>query len=145
MSYATFSEFTARYATKLTEAEVTSHYLPFATGRLEGLLGAYFSVPFSSNNLTAKDLTIDLAYLLVLQRSREPGDHEALKGRISDRIAALSQGAEAMMTTSGEALTASPAGDTVWSNTGRYKTVFDLRGAERQGVDPERLEEEERT
>ena len=144
MIYATYSEFTSRYGTKLTAAEIGSHYLPFASGRLEGLLGACFTVPFSSNNLTAKDLTIDLAYLLILQRSKEPEDHEALSQRITGRIDALSLGTEAMVTTSGEALLASQARQVVWSNTGRYKTVFDLRDSERQEIDPDRLDEEGR-
>lgn len=129
MSYATYAEFNARYSTKLTEAEVNSDYLPFATSRLEGLLGGHFTVPFSSNNMTAKDITIDLAYLMILQRSREPKDFEGFGRAVNTRLSALTQGAEAMMTTSGEAIFSGTAQNVVWSNTARYKTVFNLKDA----------------
>lgn len=135
MNYATFSDFNARYATRLGEAEVTSHYLPFASTRLNGLLGGAFTVPFSSNNQTARDLTIDLAYLMVLQRSKEPQDHQALDQAVQGRITGLLEGREAMMTTSGEALFAEAARQVVWSSTARFRTVFDLRDAKLQSVD----------
>jgi len=61
MAYSTFEEFSARYPTRLAEAEVNSHYLAPAAQRLDAMLAGWFSVPFSSTNLTAKDLSIDLA------------------------------------------------------------------------------------
>ena len=117
MSYATYSDFSARYATRLSAEEVSSHCLPYAAARLEGVLGAHFPVPFSANNVTARDLTIDLAYLLVLQRSREPGDTRPLAESVRTRIAALAAGREAMMTTSGQALFAAGTAGGVWGST----------------------------
>jgi hypothetical protein len=143
MVYATYSDFNARYATRLTEAEVNSHVLPYASWRLEALLAPAFTVPFSDNNLTARDLTIDLAYLLVLQRSKEPKERQALEQAVLARVQGLSQGREAMVTTSGGALYAAPQQEVVWSSTGRYRTIFDLRDAPAQEVDPARLAEEE--
>ena len=140
MSYATFSDFNARYSTKLMEAEVTSDFLPYASSRLEGLLGGHFTVPFSANNLTAKDLTIDLAYLMILQRSREPKDFQGFGRAVDTRLRSLTQGVEAMMTTSGEALFSGIAQKVVWSNTARYKTVFDLKDALHQKL-PEDVKE----
>lgn len=128
MNYADAQEFSGRYTTKLSDAEISSHFLPFASARLEAMLAPYFTVPFSANNLAAKDLTIDLAYLLILQRSKDSKDYEALKEKSEARINALAEGAEAMITTSGEALYASPAGADVWSNTSGGRQVFDLGG-----------------
>ena len=117
MVYATFSDFNARYATRLAAEEVTSHYLPYAAARLEGLLGPYFSVPFSSDNVSARDLTIDLAYLLLLQRSKEPGDARPLAASLRARLEALAAGREAMITASGGALLAATAQGGVWGST----------------------------
>jgi phage gp36-like protein len=117
MSYATYSDFTARYATRLEPAELTSHYLTYAAARLDGLLGAHFTVPFSANNVTARDLTIDLAYLLILQRSRESGDTGPLGAAVAGRLTALAAGREAMVTASGETLFARAAAGGVWSST----------------------------
>ncbi len=116
MSYATASDFTARYATRLDAAEIASHYLPFAAQRLDGWLAPHFTVPFSANNRTARDLTLELAYLLVLQRSKEPADRAPLAAAVEARLGRLARGEEAMLTDSGEALFASTAAVGVWSD-----------------------------
>ncbi len=126
MPYATAAEFGARYVTKLTDAEISSHFLPFASTRLDAMLAPSFTVPFSDNNLAAKDLTIDLSYLLILQRSKEPKDLQSLQERIEGRIIALAEGREAMMTDSGEAIFAESALGDVWSSTSTGKPIFCL-------------------
>ena len=143
MVYATFSDFNARYATKLEEAVVTSHYLPFSSARLDGMLAPYFTVPFSANNITARDLSIDLAYLLILQRSKEPEDYEAFNRAVETRLTALAKGEEAMVTNSGEVLFADNSVEEVWSNTAPFKPVFDLRESFRQRIDPDLLTHED--
>ena len=116
--YATYSEFTARYATKVSEAEVSSHLLPFASARLDAALAPYFNVPFSPTNLTAKDLTLDLAYLMILQRAKDPADASALGKSLGDRISALAMGRAAMVTESGELLYARAPQGAVWRDGG---------------------------
>jgi hypothetical protein len=130
MSYATYSDFCARYVTKLTEAEVSSHLLPYAAARLEGALGPYFAVPFAPDNVTAKDLTLDLAYLLVLQRSKEPRDAAALAAAMEARLAALAQGKAAMVTAGGGLLHAQAAPPAVWAEGAA--PVFVVEDAERE-------------
>jgi hypothetical protein len=133
MIYATFSDFSTRYVTKLPEAEVSSHLLPFASARLEGALGPYFAVPFAANNLTAADLTLDLAYLLVLQRGKAPGDAAALAKALESRLGALAGGTAAMITSSGELLYAQAPQSSVWASHGRGPAAFDLCGGEPAG------------
>ena len=128
MSYATASDFAVRYATRLSAEEVSSHVLPHAAARLESLLGAHFPVPFAANNVTARDLTLDLGYLLVLQRSNDPAAAKALDDRMNARIASLIAGQAAMLTSSGEALFATGTGQGVWSNTADQAPRFTLRG-----------------
>lgn len=126
MTYADVQDFNGRYTTKLGDAEISSHFLFYATSRLDAMLAPYFTVPFSSNNLVARDLTIDLAYLMVLQRSKDSKDYEALKQKTEERIKALADGSEAMMTTSGGSLYSNSAGGGVWSNTSGGQTLFNL-------------------
>ena len=129
MSYATYSDFNTRYATRMEPAEVESHYLPFATARLDSALAGAFAVPFSSNNLTARDLTLDLAYLLMLQRNREQGDRTALEESLQRRLSDLREGREAMLSDSGDSLFSSKAASTVWGGAARYHTVYGPDGA----------------
>ena len=126
MAYASLEDFSTRYTTKLSDAEVNSHYLAFASARLDSLLAPSFTVPFSANNLTARDLTIDLAYLLILQRSKEAGDSEALKAGIEARVKALRDGKEAMLTDGGDTLLAVETNAEVWSNNQRMSPLFQL-------------------
>ena len=142
MPYATYDEFAARYPTRLTSAEVNSHVLPHAAARLEQRLARAFTVSFSDNNRTAADLTMDLAYLLILQRSKAPQEAEGLRAAVEARLDALADGREAMITTSGEALYAAPLEGDIWSNTTGYRPVFGLRDAREQAVDPQRLRDE---
>lgn len=142
MPYATYEEFAARYPTRLGAAEVNSHVLPHAAARLEQRLARAFSVPFSANNRTAADLTMDIAYLLILQRSKAPQEAEGLRAAVEARLEALAAGREAMITTSGEALYAAPLEGDVWSSTGGYRPVFGLRDAREQSVDAQRLDDE---
>lgn len=130
MAYATAAEFAARYTTRVTESDLSSHFLPFASGRLDALLGPFYTVPFSVNNLTARDLTIDLAYLLILQRSREPKESAPLNARIRTSLRGLAEGSEAMVTTSGDLLFGSGGGGLVWSNTAADTPIFALGDAD---------------
>ena len=142
MAYATYTEFQERYPTKLTEAEVTSHFLHHASVRLETMLAPYFTLPFSANNLTAKDITLDLAYLLILQRSKDPRDAESLSQGIKGRIEGLRNGTEAMTTTSGDTVYSNTGLGEIWSTTQDFKPIFDMRESAEQRVDPDRLREE---
>jgi hypothetical protein len=142
MAYATFDEFAARYPTRLGAAEVTSHFLAPAAQRLDAMLAGWFSAPFSENNLTAKDLSIDLAQVLLLQRSKDPRDWQPLAAHLERRIVDLREGREAMITVSGEAMHRVPHGS-VWSSTQDFKPIFDLRGTEAQRVDPDQIADEE--
>ena len=126
MVYATPAAFHGRYTTKLTDAELSSHFLPYAGGRLNQLLAPYFSVPFSANNVTARDLTIDLAYLLLLQRNKEAREAEPLMRQVLSTIGALAGGQQAMVTDSGDVLYGQRRDGEVWSSTEQGQPVFKL-------------------
>jgi len=138
MVYATLAQFGERYQTRLPDSELNSHHLLFASARLDSLLAPYFSVPFSANNATARDLAIDLAYLLILQRTKAPADAAPLSAAVEGRLAALAERRAAMMTDSGEALFADSARQEVWSDTSGARPVFDLGDPAAQRLDPAR-------
>ena len=98
-----------------------------ARQRLEGLLNPWFDVPFADNNLTAKNLTDDLARLSLLQRSPDTSGHAALSQVLAARLDALAQGRVAMVVTGESVLWAKHEGQVVESTESRYRDVFDLR------------------
>jgi len=81
--------------------------------------------------------------VLLLQRSKDPRDWQALAAQVERRVTDLREGREAMIASTGEALHRSTAGG-LWSSTRDFKPLFDLRADERQRVDPDRTADEER-
>ena len=145
ITYATYSDFAQIYnlGPRIAQTEIENHWLPHGALVVNELLGKCFSVPFSSNNETAKDLNLHFAYLGILERTRNQEDSEELRNAINSRIENICKGNAPMITTSGKALW--PDTDIAnrfdgWSNTQDYKPTFDMRQAINQRVDPDLID-----
>lgn len=142
MSYANAGDVIIRYKelNKLGGAsEINSAYVHYAEFTLDSMLGNYFTVPFSNNNITAKDLTVDLVYL----RYYEGIDSEkASKKReiIQTKIDNLIVGKTSMVTDSSDLLTST--GDPVYSNTDGFHNIFGHGPIEDLYIDHDLLDEE---
>lgn len=123
--YCTVDEVRGRYSELDTMAkfDITSYHLPYAEMELDGYMAPYYTVPFSSNNLTAKDLAIDLTYIRIANLKAE--DREQFRKEILDRIKMYQSGAMAMMTSSGTAVSVGGAAS-AWSTTENYHPVFGI-------------------
>jgi len=127
--YATWSaDFLPRYPLKAdafaSSAIAEAACIQPAEADLDSRLGGRFTVPFSSNNQTAKDLTIDLAYLFLVEPDDE-GKTRTMRARVDKAIEELNAGRRIMVTTSGEALQASTGG-VAWSSTQGDRPIFDV-------------------
>lgn len=122
------------------ETVVTSHFLLYAENQVNGLLAGHFTVPFSSNNLTAKDLVIELTYMRCADL--KVSELEKRQDMFAQRIEALRNGDEVMLTSSGDTMV---AGGTLipTSTTQNYTPVFGLSDIELSEVDPDQIEDEE--
>lgn len=101
--------------------EANSAYILYAENQLDSLLASSFTVPFSSNNTTAKDLSIDLAYCRMGNFKIE--DRIKLKEEIMGTINMLKDGTMSMITNSGDVITTLGSTPT-WSTTQAYHPVF---------------------
>ena len=120
--------------------DVSSNYIQYAEVEIDGRLAPKFTTPFSSNNLTVKDLCIDLVYAKAGNLNIE--DYDKLMDRIDKRIERLLAGEENMMTNSGDTLQQS-IGGTVWSSTQNYTPTFGHGAVEDFVVDPDLIDDEE--
>lgn len=122
--YCTIDEVRGRWneLDTMSKFEVTSYHLQYAESELDGYMAPYFTVPFSSNNLTAKDLAIDLTYLRVANLKSE--ERDSFRKEIMERIKMIQTGVMQMMTDSGTAL--SGASGQAWSTTKDYNPVFGM-------------------
>lgn len=102
--------------------EVNSHYIVPAEFELDSMLGAHFTVPFSSNNVTVKDLTRDLSwYRMNVHRDKNA---KSLKMDIDARVKALNDGVSVMISEDGTSI--ATIGDAVWGETQDYHSSFGM-------------------
>jgi len=142
VTYASFLEFTAVYSIQfVSEAEINSSFLPYGALRVNESLGKCYATPFSSDNLTAKDLSIHFAYLGYLLKTRNQTDSEELSKDLQLRVTDICCGNAPMITNSGTSLfPENTAGAEAWSNTQDYKPTFDMRDPLDQRVDPDLID-----
>lgn len=140
-TYATFSEFTQVYSINgVSQDEINNVWLPYGARRINEELGAAFTIPFSSNNETAKQLSIEFGYLGILLRTRDQNDSQEMREDLMDRIADIACHGKPMILTDGTGINPSKLTQAqFWSNTQDYKSVFDMRNASEQRVDPDQL------
>jgi hypothetical protein len=101
-----WSDVNRRYPETLKLADATladSSWVPFAIAELHARLAPGFTVPFSTNNMTAKDLAIDLAYAK-LYRFKDVEKADAVMTYVGAQIDMLLSGNMVMLTTSGDTL-----------------------------------------
>lgn len=120
--------------------EASSYYITYAEAMVDQKLGSCFTVPFSSNNMTAKNLAIEEAFLIAGNLKFE----EATKKRdwLTEQYEALCAGKEVMVTDSGDILTRSDIGG-AWSSTEDYHPVFGMGATVDFIVDQDQLDDEE--
>lgn len=119
--------------------EVGSTYIRYAENYLNGRLSTKFTVPFSSNNFTAKDLSIDITYGRIGNMKAE--DREKFIEKIDDRINRLLNGEENMVADDGTII-AQTDGGSIWSTTQDYAPIFGFGDIEDFEVDPDLVRDE---
>lgn len=124
---------------------VDSEFIVYAENYLDGRLAPYFTTPFSTNNATARDLSIDLTYAKVVQWN-DPKVAKSIMDSVDKRIGDLIDGAAVMLTDNGDGVTPIDGGSrAAWSNTASYHSAFGMDDAEFQHVSSLQLSDEEAT
>lgn len=125
---------------KAGASSVGSNYIGYAEAEVEGKLAPGFSIPFSSNNITVKDLCIDTTLYKTLQ-FKDTEKAEKILESIDGKIAKLLSGEMAMVSDSGTAI--NKDNDTAWSGTQNYAPTFGAGNVENFIVSSDRLLDEE--
>lgn len=139
MSHVTVEGFELRFPNTQVNSEGINTLLGDAEDWLMSCLGEFYTVPFSSNNVTSQRLIYQKTFHLLRLRSLDPDDSDEMGDSLDKQIKALQNGTKGMLTTSGDFISSTPTntdpGQTIWSNTMTYKPTFDEDDAERQKVD----------
>lgn len=117
----------------------STHIVP-AESEVDARLAPVFTTPFSNDNVTAQDLSIQLVYL----RAGYLKDENWLnyKNYIDERFDRLTDGSEAMLTSSGDVLSSQDTTEAYHTHA-NYKPVFDLTDVVNQEVDPDLIDAED--
>lgn len=142
--YATYSDFTMVYSFEgVTQSAISSYWLFYGSQRVNTALSRLYTTPFSSNNWTAKDLTIQYAALGILVKTLDPEDSLELESQIKKQITNITSGGGSMIDVSGNAIPPDIEDPrrTAWSNNMNYKPTFDMREPQEQRVDPDLIDD----
>jgi hypothetical protein len=122
--YCTVDDVRGRYSEIETASkfDVISYHLQYAEMDLDGYLSPFFATPFSSNNLSAKDLAIDLTYIRVANLKTD--ERDGLRKEIMERLRMYQTGQMQMVTTSGTAIGGGES--QAWSTTQNYNPIFGM-------------------
>lgn len=103
--------------------EISSTYIVYAEAMVDGLLNSHFTPPFSNNNMTVKDLSIDC----VFWRAARFKDDNATEVRSAffETIMMLKDGKLDMVDESGNTISAD-ANPGIYSTTQSYHTSFGM-------------------
>lgn len=126
MSLINWKDVNDRYPETLKLADATqadSSWVPFAIAELHARLSPGFTVPFSDNNMTAKDLAIDLTFAK-LYRFKDIEKADAVLTYVGAQIDMLLAGSQKMITSSGDTLAA--VGGTIYHTNDAYHPVHGM-------------------
>ena len=142
--YASYANFTAVYSVNgLTQAQLENHYLPAGARYLDSRLSRAFTAPFSSNNLTVRDMNIYAAMLLFLEgRTSKQDDANELRGMLDGWVDSLVEGNGTMSLSDDTVLEATGAQHQAWSTSEAYTPTFNMLDPVEQAVDTDRLDAE---
>lgn len=107
--------------------QADSGYVQYAIAELHARLASRFTVPFSDNNLTAKDLAIDLTFAK-LYRFKDPEKAASVSSYVGGMIGDLIAGRASMLTTSGDVIDG--IGGTAYTTTSGYHPTFGMSAPE---------------
>jgi hypothetical protein len=136
ITYASLSDFTAVYSLKgVTETEISSYWLQQGAVRVNEALGGYFTLPFSDNNYSAKDLNIKFTYLEILSRNRSGQTDLNVRQEVEKRVQDIRERNSPMILDDGSTLFANSTKFDAYSTTQNYNPTFNMLDAKYQRVD----------
>jgi len=121
----------------VTAEDVNSYHILYAQAEVEGVLGSAFTTPFSSNNLTAKDLIIQLTYSRIAPLSAD--ERRNIREDVLGRMQRILDGDEAMYVESGGVMERDTS--VAWSTTEDYHPIFTVDKAENWVADSSQIED----
>lgn len=143
MAIIDWADINRRYPETVKYADATqadSAWVTYAVAELEGRLASGFAIPFSSNNLTARDLAIDLTFAKTF-RFKDMDKSAAVSSYVGGQIEALLSGRQSMILADGSVMASAGRG-AIYVNA-EHHPIFGLGPTEYAVVSSAELVEEQ--
>jgi len=127
----------------VSSSSVQDSLMNMAEAQVHSRLASRFTTPFSTSNLTAKDLMVDTLYVQAML-TRQPDKVKRLEANINKRIEDLLAGQASMVAMDGTVASVM-IGDTIWSSTQNYSPTFGMSDIECAVVNSLQLNDEAAT
>lgn len=144
MRYIVYQNLIDRYpksAAVGSSAFVESNYIYYAEGWVDGALSPAYSTPFSNNNVTVKDLSLDYAWAKMLW-FKDTKKSDLIMESLDAQVKLLLEGKAKMVIDDGTVLSKSVS--VAWSETKDYPPTFGAGNIIDMQVSSDRLHDEER-
>jgi hypothetical protein len=118
-------------------------YIAFAEAELNRRLSACYAVPFSSNNITARDLVVDIAFANTI-KFRDNEKYETVMEHIDKVAERLCANDASMINDDGTLITPTGTADSgkAYSSTKDFHPIFDMGDTINQKVSDQQLIDE---
>jgi len=120
--------------------EFSSAYIVYSEAFVDGILGNNFTVPFSNNNMTVKDLSIDMTYY----RAGRFKFSNAIdvKSSFFETVKMLNMGQIIMVDPDGIDLAHPKKQLGIFSSTQSYHSAFGMQAAEEWHIDQDNIDDD---
>jgi len=118
--------------------EVSSTYIVYAEAMTEGLLASKYTVPFSNNNMTVKNLAIDYTYWMAARFKLE--DAVAVYSSYYGTIRMLKKDQMEMILDDGTLVTGARKNSGIYSSTQSYHSAFGIDDPINWRVDSDQMD-----
>ena len=119
--------------------DVNSYHIPYAVAEMHSRLANYYTVPFSSNNWTAKHIAIELTYARIAPVKDDQRDK--IRQDALDLIQALIDGSASMITDSGDTISLSSSNSPIYSSEEDYHPIFTVDDPEYWVADEDKIDD----
>lgn len=119
--------------------QLSSSYIVYAEAAVDGLLASHFTPPFSNNNMTVRDLSIEYVYWRAGRFKVE--DAAEVKSSFYETINMLKSRQMVMFDSSGSEISGVEVAPGTYSSTQSYATSFGIDDPLNWEVDPDRIDD----
>ena len=119
--------------------EIASVYIVYGEAFVDAQLSNKYTLPFSKNNMTVRDLTIDCVYWRASRFNLE--DAAEVKEVFFETIKMLKKGQMSMIDVNGDVVGVKKEIG-IYSSTESYHSSFGMRPTIEQHIDPDLIEDE---